>query len=120
VTLQFFDQNNDTILGPFDLAKQLGVERKGPEHEAAIQRILKAAHGAGKKAAIFCKSLATTKASYVTDGIISGTEGADAKKRLEQGFDMVSITTDIGTISKGIMQEMADVEGGIVGERNGY
>jgi 2-keto-3-deoxy-L-rhamnonate aldolase RhmA len=45
----------DTFVGPFDLAKQLGVERKGPEHEAAIQRILKAAHGAGKKAAIFCK-----------------------------------------------------------------
>jgi hypothetical protein len=44
----------------------------------------------------------------------------DAKIRLEQGFDMVSITTDIGTISKGIMQEVADVEGGKAGERNGY
>jgi hypothetical protein len=33
---------------------------------------------------------------------------------------MVSITTDIGTISKGIMQEVADVEGGKAGERNGY
>lgn len=45
----------DNHLGPFDLAKQLGVERKGPEHEAAIQRILKAAHSAGKTAAIFCE-----------------------------------------------------------------
>lgn len=41
--------------GPFDLAKQMGVERGGEEHEAAIQRTLKAAHSAGKKAAIFCK-----------------------------------------------------------------
>ena len=45
----------DSHIGPFDLAKQLGVERKGPEHEAAIQRILKAAHSAGKTAAIFCE-----------------------------------------------------------------
>lgn len=43
------------FIGPFDLAKQMNVTRGGEEHEAAIQRILKAAHGAGKKAAIFCK-----------------------------------------------------------------
>lgn len=43
-------------IGPFDLAKQMGVTRGGEEHEAAIQRILKAAKTAGKKAAIFCKS----------------------------------------------------------------
>jgi 4-hydroxy-2-oxoheptanedioate aldolase len=55
--LASLDHDVDNFPGPFDLAKQLGVERKGPEHEAAIQRILKAAHGAGKKAAIFCESL---------------------------------------------------------------
>lgn len=43
--------------GPFDLAKQMGVTRGGGEHEAAIQRILKAAKSAGKTAAIFCMSL---------------------------------------------------------------
>jgi 4-hydroxy-2-oxoheptanedioate aldolase len=43
------------FIGPFDLAKQMHVTRGGEEHEAAIQRILKAAHDAGKKAAIFCK-----------------------------------------------------------------
>jgi 4-hydroxy-2-oxoheptanedioate aldolase len=32
----------------------MGVERGGEEHEAAIQRVLKATHDAGKKAAIFC------------------------------------------------------------------
>jgi 4-hydroxy-2-oxoheptanedioate aldolase len=42
------------LIGPFDLARQMGVTRCGEEHEAAIQRIKKAAHAAGKKAAIFC------------------------------------------------------------------
>lgn len=48
------------ILGPFDLAKQMNVVRGGEEHEAAIQRTLKAAKAAGKKAAIFCKSVLCT------------------------------------------------------------
>lgn len=42
------------FIGPFDLAKQMGITRGGGEHEKAIQRILAAAHAAGKKAAIFC------------------------------------------------------------------
>lgn len=42
------------FIGPFDLAKQMGVPRGGEQHEAAIQRILAAAHAAGKTAAIFC------------------------------------------------------------------
>lgn len=42
-------------IGPFDLAKQTGVVRGGEEHEAMIQRTLKAAKAAGKKAAIFCQ-----------------------------------------------------------------
>lgn len=44
------------FIGPFDLAKQMGVARGGKEHESAIQRILTASHAAGKKAAIFCRS----------------------------------------------------------------
>jgi 2-keto-3-deoxy-L-rhamnonate aldolase RhmA len=62
-----FGQDDNTFVGPFDLAKQLGVERKGPEHEAAIQRILRAAHGAGKKAAIFCAYLASSKDTTSSD-----------------------------------------------------
>ena len=46
---------NEESIGPFDLAKQMGVTRGGDEHEAAIQRILKAAKDAGKTAAIFCE-----------------------------------------------------------------
>lgn len=45
------------FIGPFDLAKQVGVERAGPAHEDIIQRILQATHSAGKTAAIFCKFL---------------------------------------------------------------
>lgn len=48
------------FIGPFDLSKQMGVTRGGAEHEAAIQRILAAAHANGKKAAIFCKCLEQT------------------------------------------------------------
>lgn len=43
------------FVGPFDLSKQMGVARGSPEHEAAIQQVLDAAHRANKKAAIFCK-----------------------------------------------------------------
>lgn len=42
------------FIGPFDLSKMMGVVRGSVEHEAAIERILTAAHAAGKKAAIFC------------------------------------------------------------------
>lgn len=42
------------FIGPFDLAKQMNITRGGEEHEAAIKRVLNAAHNAGKKAAIFC------------------------------------------------------------------
>jgi len=35
----------------------MGVVRGGEEHEAAIQRILKAAKAGGKTAAIFCESI---------------------------------------------------------------
>ncbi|KAJ4418588.1 hypothetical protein N0V82_005474 [Gnomoniopsis sp. IMI 355080] len=81
------------FIGPFDLAKQMGVERGGEEHEAAIARILKAAKGAGKTAAFFC------------------TNGAEAKRRLEQGFDMVSIITDTNILGEGVTREINAAKG---------
>lgn len=48
------------FIGPFDLSKQMGVERGGQEHEAAIQKALGAAHAANKKCAIFCRSFHPT------------------------------------------------------------
>ncbi|KAF9886584.1 hypothetical protein FE257_011356 [Aspergillus nanangensis] len=91
------------LIGPFDLAKQMGVVRGGEEHEAAIQRTLKAAKAAGKKAAIFC------------------TEGAQARMRAEQGFDMVSIVTDLAALEGGITQQLAAAQNtGEAGKRDGY
>ena len=76
------------LIGPFDLAKQLGIERGGPEHEAAIKRILEAAHAAGKKAAIFC------------------TGGKDAQVRTQQGFDMVSVVSIEGALAQKMQSEL--------------
>ncbi|KAJ5692997.1 hypothetical protein N7462_002420 [Penicillium macrosclerotiorum] len=92
------------FIGPFDLSKQMGVTRGGEEHEAAIQRILAAAHNAGKKAAIFC------------------TDGNDARKRAEQGFDMISVNTDVGVIRTGMLNELKTANGELVqgGPREGY
>ncbi|KAJ5103719.1 hypothetical protein N7532_004248 [Penicillium argentinense] len=81
------------FIGPFDLAKQTGVTRGGEEHEAIIQRILKAAHGAGKKAAIFC------------------TDGNDSRNRAQQGFDMISVNTDVGVIRTGMLNELKVANG---------
>ncbi|CRG86524.1 2,4-dihydroxyhept-2-ene-1,7-dioic acid aldolase [Talaromyces islandicus] len=92
------------LIGPFDLAKQLGVTRGGEEHEAAIQRILKAAQSASKTAAIFC------------------TDGNDARKRIEQGFTMVSIITDVGVLTEGMSRQLAVAAGNAQGgqKRDGY
>ncbi|KKK21354.1 hypothetical protein ARAM_002640 [Aspergillus rambellii] len=92
------------LIGPFDLSKQMGVIRGGEEHEAAIQRILRAAKSAGKKVAIFC------------------TDGVDARKRAEQGFDLVSITTDVGVLGGGMTRELGISSGEIEGGtgRDGY
>ncbi|KAJ9156563.1 2,4-dihydroxyhept-2-ene-1,7-dioic acid aldolase [Pleurostoma richardsiae] len=94
------------LIGPFDLAKQMGVVRGGEEHEAAIQRILKAAKAGGKTAAIFC------------------TDGAQAQMRAEQGFDMVSIITDVGLLGGAMERELSVATGTSKGSetlsRSGY
>ncbi|KAL3471193.1 Pyruvate/Phosphoenolpyruvate kinase-like domain-containing protein [Aspergillus californicus] len=92
------------LIGPFDLAKQMGIQRSGEEHEAAIQRILKAAKSAGKKAAIFC------------------TDGTDAQNRAQQGFDMVSVVTDVGVLGSGMMRELGVASGQVADgkPRDGY
>lgn len=43
------------VAGPYDLSKFLNVQFGSEEHEAAIQKTLKAAKSAGKTAAIFCE-----------------------------------------------------------------
>ncbi|KAL3296136.1 2 4-dihydroxyhept-2-ene-1, partial [Colletotrichum asianum] len=92
------------FIGPFDLSKQMGVERGGQEHEAATQKALNAAHAANKKCAIFC------------------TDGAAALIRAKQGFDMISVNTDVGVLKRGMANDIrtANGEGQKVHHRQGY
>ncbi|WWD09543.1 hypothetical protein V865_007670 [Kwoniella europaea PYCC6329] len=79
--------------GPFDLSKQMNVQFGGEEHEAAIAKTLKAAHAAGKVAAIFCSN------------------GQIAKQRLDQGFDMVSIAVDNACLAAEMERQMGFATG---------
>ncbi|CAK7265825.1 hypothetical protein SEPCBS119000_001716 [Sporothrix epigloea] len=81
------------LIGPFDLALQMGVVRGGEEHEAAIQSTLAACKRHGKKAAIFC------------------TTGEQAAQRAKQGFDMVSVITDIGALGESMTQQLGVANG---------
>ncbi len=81
------------LIGPFDLALQMGVPRGGAEHEAAIQRVLAACKAHGKRAAIFC------------------TSGEQAALRAAQGFDMVSVVTDVGALGDAMTQHLAVATG---------
>ncbi|KAL1888792.1 hypothetical protein Sste5346_009346 [Sporothrix stenoceras] len=81
------------LIGPFDLALQMGVVRGGDEHEAAIQKVLKACKANGKKAAIFC------------------TSGEQASQRAAQGFDLVSVITDVGALGEVMTQQLGVANG---------
>lgn len=60
--------------------------------------------------------LARLRLTYVL-----GTSGAQAKQRLEQGFDMVSIITDVAAVTNSFQKELADVKGVAAGAgRAGY
>ncbi|WVO12916.1 hypothetical protein L204_100524 [Cryptococcus depauperatus] len=83
------------FIGPFDLAKQMNVPFGGEEHESAISKTLKATHGAGKIAAIFCSN------------------GEIARKRLDQGFDMVSIAVDSVCLAAEMERQLSLVTGAV-------
>ncbi|KAJ7146045.1 Phosphoenolpyruvate/pyruvate domain-containing protein [Mycena epipterygia] len=80
-----------TFIGPYDLAVSMGVEVGSDEHEAAILKILEATKKAGKIAGIFCLT------------------GEQSEKRFTQGFNMVSVTTDIDTLSDGFAAAVGKV-----------
>lgn len=103
-------------IGPFDLSKQMQIERKSEEHEKAIQRVLQAAKSAGKLAAIFCTSSAL--AISLREMRIRkctntgwGTNGEDARKRAEEGFDMISVASIEGALAEKMQAEL-DVASG--------
>jgi 4-hydroxy-2-oxoheptanedioate aldolase len=84
------------FVGPFDLSNALGHPLvHGEEHgvvSSAIKRILDVGHANGKKVGIFTTSY------------------ADARRRVEQGFDMVHIGTDVnllvGAVAGGVAESL--------------
>jgi 4-hydroxy-2-oxoheptanedioate aldolase len=93
------------FIGPFDLSNALGHPlAHGVEHPvltSAIQKILDVAHANGKKAGIFT------------------TSGEDARKRVEQGFDMVHIGTDVHLLIAGMSACVKEARGESVGQMKG-
>ncbi|KAK1225983.1 hypothetical protein PQX77_000684 [Marasmius sp. AFHP31] len=81
------------FIGPYDLSISMGVEFGGKEHEDAISKILAACKKHKKYAAIFCLN------------------GDQAAERFAQGFDMVSVTTDIDTLTDGFATALLTATG---------
>ena len=83
-------------IGPADLSFALGLAPRGdnpdPLHLATCDKILKAAHKAGIKAAMHCAS-----ASFA----------AGAVKR---GFDMVMLTSDLSCMIAGARQQLDELK----------
>ncbi|KAJ7587110.1 Pyruvate/Phosphoenolpyruvate kinase-like domain-containing protein [Mycena floridula] len=81
------------FIGPYDLSISLGYPPPSPdphpEVEKIIQDVLKIAHAAGKKCAIYC------------------TSGPQSALRAQQGFDMINVTSDVGAMSQGISEQLA-------------
>jgi len=67
------------FIGPFDLSVAMGIPAQfdKPEFQAAVARILKATHDAGKLCMIYCNDPET------------------GKKWLEMGFDSVTVGNDV-------------------------
>ncbi|KAH6908829.1 Pyruvate/Phosphoenolpyruvate kinase-like domain-containing protein [Coprinopsis sp. MPI-PUGE-AT-0042] len=80
------------FIGPYDLSISLNYPPPSPDPhpdvEKIIQNILQVAHRASKKCAIFC------------------TSGEQAKQRATEGFDMINITTDTGSLAEGISRHL--------------
>ncbi|KAJ3800155.1 Phosphoenolpyruvate/pyruvate domain-containing protein [Lentinula aff. detonsa] len=90
------------FIGPFDLALSMGVQFGSEEHETAIAKILATAKKHGKIAAIFCLN------------------GEQAARRFAQGFQMVSVTTDIDTITTAFTHELSMATGKTTDAAKGY
>ncbi|KIY43309.1 Phosphoenolpyruvate/pyruvate domain-containing protein [Fistulina hepatica ATCC 64428] len=79
------------FIGPFDLSINMGVPFGGTEHEAAIETVRAACQRAGKYSAMYCM------------------DGEQSAKRIAQGFNMVSVTTDIDTLVAGMESAVSRV-----------
>ncbi|KAF8960435.1 Pyruvate/Phosphoenolpyruvate kinase-like domain-containing protein [Flammula alnicola] len=85
------------FIGPYDLSISLGYPKPSPDPhpdiEKVIQKILHAAHGSGKKCAIYC------------------TSGEQAAVRAKEGFDIINVTSDMGAMADGIAAQLAAATG---------
>lgn len=68
---------------------------------AAIKRVLDATHAAGKKCGIFC------------------TSGEQSRHFAEQGFDMISVATDLTALQQTLAVSLATAQGGARPDTNG-
>ncbi|KDQ60501.1 hypothetical protein JAAARDRAFT_32912 [Jaapia argillacea MUCL 33604] len=93
------------FIGPYDLSISLGFPPPSPdphpEVEKVIQKILGVAHAAQKKCAIYC------------------TSGSQSALRAKQGFDIISVTTDVGALSEAIAKNLAEAAG-VGQEKKGF
>ncbi|EEB98855.1 hypothetical protein MPER_01568 [Moniliophthora perniciosa FA553] len=85
----------DVLLwGPSDLSLAYGYPVPSPdahpEIEKLIQKVLRVAHEKGKKCAMYVNN------------------GEKAAQRAKEGFDMVSVTNDIGNLTLGISAQFDD------------
>jgi hypothetical protein len=58
---------------------------------------------------LFCQLYTLVITEMLT--IDSGSNGVDAQRRAQQGFDLVSINTDVGVLGAGMVQELSVASG---------
>ncbi len=81
-------------IGPADLALSmgLGLDNPGPDHEAAMLEVLKAAKKVGKAAGKHCGS------------------SEDVSLRISQGFQFLALASDAGLMAKAAREELGKVD----------
>lgn len=48
---------------------------------------------------------------WIVNSLYSGSNGEDASRRREQGFDMISVITDVGVLAEGMLREIGVAKG---------
>ena len=81
------------FLGPSDLAMSMGVEPGHPDHEAAMQRFREG-----------CKRAGTPSGIPVSDG-------AAARRRIEEGFQFIDLINDMHFLATAARQALSDARG---------
>jgi len=80
------------FIGPYDLSISLGLPTPNPDPhpdlEQIIQKVLKAAHSAGKKCGIYCSN------------------GEQAALRAKEGFDMINAASDVSAMTDAIADRL--------------